>query len=153
MDFVELSEICHKNVLALNRTRSPLSLFREQYSGPTEAEQVWMFLKKLDFSMRSNEHENFDEKVRCWLMDLKPARVSPAELLMYRLRFENAAFMLDVLSSPYGKMQAPAIHLPQAQLEEALSWALVWLWQAGGREWLYRTSKAFCRGLPSALVE
>lgn len=79
-------------------------------------------------------------------MDFGHDRTTAGELLMVRLRLENAISMLTVLS----KAKVPC-EVKTKIREEALLWALTTMWTVAGIQWAYRTAVAFLEGRPSAL--
>jgi len=80
------------------------------------------------------------------LMDFENDRTTAGELLMVRLRLENAIRILTVLS----KAKVPC-EVKTKIREEALLWALTTMWTVAGIQWAYRTAVAFLEGRPSAL--
>lgn len=80
------------------------------------------------------------------LMDFGNDRTTAGELLMVRLRLENAISMLSVLS----KAKVPC-EVKTKIREEACLWALTTMWTAAGVQWAYRTALSFFEGKPSAL--
>ena len=80
------------------------------------------------------------------LMDMSKEFMTVGELLMNRLRLENAVSTLTVLS----ESKTPVEVLTTTD-EEALLWALTTLWSAGRIQWAYHTALAFARHLDSAI--
>ena len=79
-------------------------------------------------------------------MDFGHDRTTAGELLMARLRLENAISMLTVIS----KAKVPC-EVKTKIRDEAFLWALTTMWTLSGTQWAYRTALAFLAGRPSAL--
>lgn len=153
MDFIELSEICNGNRIALNGIRKPLALFKELYDGPMEADAIFAELKRMDFASNETIGDTLDDRIVRRLMDAQDRGFTCEEQLLYRLRMEHAAFTLGILSGRVGRHEAQTIRLQSELLEECVAWALVHVWAAGGLLWLKRTSIAFSKGLDSAFLD
>ena len=101
-----------------------------------------------------NEH-SFDDvhtrdaitaKMNRSLMDMSKEIMTVGEMLMVRLRIENAFNTLTVLSE--SKTQVEVLTTID---EEALLWALTTLWSAGRIQWAYHTALAFSLHRDSAI--
>lgn len=80
------------------------------------------------------------------LMDLSKEGMTVGEMLMNRLRLENAVSTLTVLS----ESKTPVEVLTTID-EEALLWSLTTLWSAGRIQWAYHTALAFSLHRESAI--
>lgn len=80
------------------------------------------------------------------LMDMSKEIMTVGEMLMVRLRIENAFNTLTVLSE--SKTQVEVLTTID---EEALLWALTTLWSAGRIQWAYHTALAFSLHRESAI--
>ena len=87
-----------------------------------------------------------NEKLSRSLMDMTGAYETVGELLMIRLRLENAVRILTVLSK--SKVETS---ISTTTDEEALLWALTTLWSAGRIQWASHTALAFSQHHDTAM--
>lgn len=120
-----------------------VDLFRAMYPYPLDdapgmaAEMVKCDLHTL---------EALERKISDGMMDLLRIPLTRGELLMFRLRLENAVRILSILS----RSQVPCEVCTDIR-EEGILWALTALWRAGRDLWIDRTAHAFRHGLGCAL--
>ena len=143
MDIKDVIADCVDMLEAHLEAGSTVDLFKAMYPYPLDDinSMVWN-IQRIDDHTKPALLKKLDGA----LMDFQRHFSTAGELLMVRLRIENAIRMLTVLS----KAKVPC-EVKTTIREEALLWALTTLWTAAGVQWVYRTAQAFHEGQPSAL--
>ena len=143
MKVEDILEDCARTLEEDLKFGSTVELFKAMYPWPLDdIEDIVANIQAIDQRTTSA----LLEKANRSLMDSERHIGTQAECLMYRLRLENAIRMLTILSR-----SKVICEVQTAIREEAFLWALTTPWSVCGAQWVYRTARAICDGLPSAL--
>ena len=144
MELEDILQICD-NLLASNLSEGTTKeLVEEIRPIGKDSRDLSAFLVEVELHVRNK----LNEKIEKAFMDMTASEKNLGEALMFRLRLENAVFILSCLCR---KKDRIACHLDTELEEEAACWALSSLWEIGGVRWLHRTADALCRGSENGL--
>lgn len=143
MEILEIYNECSMMLEAHQECGTTAALFRALYPHPLDdVESMAVEMARCDL----HTLKALDGKISRGMMDHLQLPLTCGELLVLRLRLENAVRILAILS----QSQVPCEVRTDIR-EDGVLWALTTLWKVGRGLWVRRTAEAFRSGLASGL--